>query len=162
MSGIAGVADRVLVEVWDKVERIVGDEKHCKKVDLAVRQAIEKALLQRGLRRLAAPASGAAGRGASRVCAAVGPRNRTILVLAGAAAGVSIFGLVDPDEVWPGLRESLKNARVPLTVPLAAAGLPGTLTFVAQPRQAVATLELAGGDSTSTHSSASTGPRDAR
>lgn len=145
VGDVAGVADRVLVQTWDKVERILGDEAHCKKVDKAVRQAIEKELERRGLKRVAAPVGNRVGAGASRVCAGLGARNRTLLVLAG-AGGLAIFGLLEPDEVWPGLREALKNSRLPLSVPLHAAGLPGKLNLVVQADQATAEFKHAGGD----------------
>ncbi|MBV1856852.1 MAG: hypothetical protein KUG77_00475 [Nannocystaceae bacterium] len=118
---------RTGADIYQQVLDIVGDPKHCKKVDSQTRGLVAKLLREQGAGSLDADLAGRAVSGqAQKLCTSMTPEGRAVIILSGAAATV-VYGVMNWDEIEPKIQEALRRAKAPLSVPIDKVRLPGTL-----------------------------------
>ncbi len=113
----------------DKVRTYVADPRRCRQVDSATQSLVKSVLRNAGGDGHARSVAGrAVGGEVRKLCEAITPEGRSVLVLTGAAAAV-VYGVLNWDEVEPQIRESIRGAQVPVKIPLDKFGHEGKLTL---------------------------------
>jgi hypothetical protein len=116
--------------VYQQVVDVVGTPKVCKYVDSGTRSLVAKLLRETGGG--SAEAAGVAGRAVAnevrQLCTSMTPEGRTVIVLTGAAATV-VYGILNYEDLEASVQDAIRKAKIPVSVPLERARIPGKLTL---------------------------------
>lgn len=105
----------------------VGHPRVCKVVDSGTRSLVSGLLRDQGAP--SGPANqvgGFVGNEVKQVCTAMSTEGRAVLVLLG-ATGATVYGVLNFDELKDDVKEKIREAQIPLNVPLNRIGVDGKL-----------------------------------
>lgn len=120
----------------------VGHPRVCKVVDSGTRSAVSSLLRSAGAPSGPAGQLGSyAGNEVKQVCTAMSTEGRAVLVLVGATAA-TIYGVLHIDELKDDVKDAIRSAQIPLTVPLDRIGVAGQLKLKLSLEEAEANYRL--------------------
>ena len=110
-------------ETVRRVVDLVGDEKHCRAVNSGARSLVQQLVKDHADSQTTSVLGRAAGGEVEKVCRAMTPEGRSIVILTGATAAV-VYAVIHWDELEPDIAQALRRATVPIKVPLGRIGRP--------------------------------------
>ena len=135
-------------EAIQRVVDLVGDEKHCRAVNSGTRSLVKQLIEDHGDPRAISAVGRAVGGEVEKVCRAMTPEGRAIIVLTGATAAI-VYAVIHWDEVEADIAQALRRATVPINIPLDRLGRPEdhlTLSAGLEQLEAEYRMEIPGGN----------------